>query len=196
MNRNQVLPKIALSPEPHALRRVDFCAAQTYHGEGFLSIADLPRLAEEVSCVGEGDGFHWQCQTYFDQPPTGKPNQILNLVLKGRIHLVCQRCLHDCGVMLDEQRQYLLVASEEEADTYPIEDDQQEPLVASHHFDLLETIEDEILLSLPLIPKHPDGTCKPLALAFGPKGPEVPIKSEISDRENPFNVLKDMKKKV
>ena len=90
----------------------------------------------------------------------------------------------------------MLVGSEEEADAYPIEDDRQEPLVASHHFDLLETIEDEILLSLPLIPKHPDGACKPLASAFGPTGPEVAQETAISDRENPFNVLKGMKKKV
>ena len=196
MNRNQVLPKIALSSEPHALQRVDFCSPQTYPGEGFLSIADLPRLAEEASTVGDGDGFHWQCQTHFDHPPSGRPKHILNLALKGRMHLVCQRCLKDCSVAIDEKRQFLLVASEEEAEAYPIEDDLQEPLVASHQFDLLETIEDEVLLSLPLIPKHPDGACNPPASILAPTGSQLTKTEGVESRENPFNVLKDMKKKL
>jgi uncharacterized protein len=104
--------------------------------------------------------------------------------------LVCQRCLQDCAVNLDEKRRFVLVASEAEADDYPLEDEEQEPLVASQHFNLLETIEDEVLLSLPLIPKHPEGFCEPHATVFG-----LEDEDEGSDeRENPFNILKNMKK--
>ena len=91
-----------------------------------------------------------------------------------------------------EERQFVLVASEAEADAYPIEDDQQEPLVASQHFDLLELIEDEILLSLPLIPKHPESACEPHASSFGEAGVDA---DELEKPENPFNILKNMKKR-
>jgi uncharacterized protein len=91
---------------------------------------------------------------------------------------------------LAETRRVVLLASESEADDYPMEDEEQEPLVADQHFNLLETIEDEILLSLPLIPKHPEGFCEPHASTFGAEGGE-----EVSEKpENPFNILKNMKK--
>ncbi|QWD78373.1 DUF177 domain-containing protein [Polynucleobacter sp. MWH-Svant-W18] len=190
MNRNQVLPQVQLSSEPSALKRVDFCAPQSYQGAGFLAISEMPRLAQEASTVIAGDGFDWQMQTYFEDSPASDPHQILDLDLNGRIHLICQRCLQDCAIDLAEKRRFIFVATEAEADDYPMEDEEQEPLVASQHFNLLETIEDEILLSLPLIPKHPDGFCEPHASVFG-----IDEADEGADeRENPFNILKNMKK--
>jgi uncharacterized protein len=190
MNRNQVLPQVQLSAEAIALKKVDFCAPQSYQGSGFLTMADMPRLAKEVSSVNPGDGFAWQMETHFENSPGSEPRQILDLALKGCLHLVCQRCLQDCAVNLDEKRRFVLVATESEADDYPLEDEEQEPLVASQHFNLLETIEDEVLLSLPLIPKHPEGFCEPHATVFG-----LEDEDEGSDeRENPFNILKNMKK--
>ena len=157
MNRNQVLPQLELSAELAALKKVDFCAPHSYKGAGFLSISQLPRLAQEASTVNPGDGFNWEVQTHFENSPGSEPRQILELGLKGRLYLVCQSCLQDCAVDLDEKRRFILVTSESEADDYPLEDEEQEPLVVSQHFNLLETIEDEVLLSLPLIPKHPEG---------------------------------------
>ena len=190
MNRNQVLPQVQLSAEAIALKKVDFCAPQTYRGAGFLAITDMPRLAKEVASINPGDGFAWQMETHFEDSPGSEPLQILDLVLNGRLHLVCQRCLQDCAIDLDEKRHFILVASEAEADAYPLEDEEQEPLVASQHFNLLETMEDEVLLSLPLIPKHPEGFCEPHATVFGLEDED----GALDERENPFNVLKNMKK--
>jgi len=190
MNRNQVLPQVQLSAEAIALKKVDFCAPQSYQGAGFLTMTDMPRLAKEASSVNPGDGFAWQMETHFENSPGSEPRQILDLTLKGRLHLVCQRCLQDCAVNLDEKRRFILVATEAEADDYPLEDEEQEPLVASQHFNLLETIEDEVLLSLPLIPKHPEGFCEPHATVFGLEDED----DGADERENPFNVLKNMKK--
>ena len=190
MNRNQVLPQVELSAEPSALKRVDFCAPQSYKGAGDLNISDLPRVAEEASTVIPGDGFHWAVQTHFEDSPGSEPHQILELTLKGRLHLVCQSCLQDCAVDLDEKRRFILVLTDAEADEYPIEDEEQEPLVVNQHFNLLETIEDEVLLSLPLIPKHPEGFCEPHASTFGDEAGE----ESSNERQNPFNILKNMKK--
>ena len=190
MDRNHVLPQVQLSAEPNALRRVDFCAPQSYRGAGFLSISDLPRVAEEVSTVQTGDGFNWDIQTHFEHSPGSEPHQIMELAIKGRLHLTCQRCLQGCAVDLDEKCRFIFLATESQADDYPLEDEEQEPLVASQQFNLLETIEDEILLSIPLIPKHPEGFCEPHASVFG----EGDGDEALAERENPFNVLKNMKK--
>lgn len=191
MNRNQVLPQVELSTDPKALSRIDFCAPQSYQGAGFLEISVLPRVAEEASSIESGDGFHWQVKTHFAHSPGSEPQQILELAIKGRIHLVCKSCLADCGLDLAQESRFVLVTTEEEADAFPMEDDQQEPLVASQHFDLLGLIEDEILLSLPLIPKHPAGSCQPHTSSFG-VGAEADDASE--NPKNPFNILKNMKK--
>ncbi|WP_231970273.1 YceD family protein [Polynucleobacter necessarius] len=98
--------------------------------------------------------------------------------------------MQDCAVDLQENRRFVLVATQEEADAYPLEDEEQEPLVASQQFNLLETIEDEVLLSLPLIPKHPEGFCETHASIFG----DEESGGELGERENPFNILKNMKK--
>jgi len=191
MNRNQVLPQVELSNDPKALSRIDFCAPQSYRGAGFLEITALPRVAEETSSIEPGDGFHWQVKTHFADSLGSEPRQILELAVKGRIHLVCQSCLQDCGLDLAQESRFVMVATEEEADAFPMEDDQQEPLVVSQHFDLLGLIEDEILLSMPLIPKHPKGACQPHASSFG----EVGEAAKDSEKpQNPFNILKNMKK--
>jgi uncharacterized protein len=75
-----------------------------------------------------------------------------------------------------------------------MEDDALEPLVMSSQFDLLGTIEDEILLSLPLIPKHPEGVCEPAALGSGADDPLNQAETA-KKPDNPFNILKNMKKK-
>ena len=191
MNRNQVLPQVELSVDPKALSRIDFCAPQSYKGTGFLEISVLPRLTDEASSIEPGDGFHWELKTHFADSPGSEPRQILKLAVKGRIHLVCQSCLQDCVLELAQESRFVMVATEEEADAFPMEDDQQEPLVASQQFDLLGLIEDEILLSVPLTPKHPEGACQPHASSFSEGGealdtPEKP--------QNPFNILKNMKK--
>ena len=191
MNRNQVLPQVELSTDPKALSRIDFCAPQSYQGSGFLEISALPRLVEEASSIEPGDGFHWQVKTHFADSPGSEPRQILELAVKGRIHLVCQSCLQDCGLDLAQESRFVMLATEEEADAFPMEDDQQEPLVASQHFDLIGLIEDEILLSMPLIPKHLDGACQPHASSFGESGDA----GDATEKpQNPFNILKNMKK--
>jgi uncharacterized protein len=190
MNRNQVLPQVELSSEPSALKKVDFCAPQSYKGAGFLDIVHMPRVAEEASTINSGDGFDWSVQSHFEDSPGSEPHQILDLGLNGRLNLICQRCLQDCAVDLDEKRRFILVLTDEEADAYPIEDEELEPLVVNQQFNLLETIEDEILLSLPLVPKHPDGFCEPHASTFGDQG-EGDV---LNERENPFNIFKNIKK--
>ena len=191
MNRNQVLPQVELSTNPSVLRKVDFSAQNPYKGRGFFEITALSRVAQEVSKIDSGDGFHWKIDTHFEETHGELPHQIVDLELNGRLHVVCQRCLESCALDLAEKRQFMMVATEAQADAYPIENEQLEPLVISHQFDLLDIIEDEILLSLPLIPKHAEGACQTHASFFGDLNE---LAKESEKRENPFNILKNMKK--
>ena len=194
MNRNPVLPSLTLSTEPKALRSVDLLVSQTYSGHGFLALDALPRVALEAAVCSIDDGFAWAVNTFFDGVAGGEPRLKMNLGLKGQMHLLCQRCMQPCLVEIDESRQFVFLANEALADAFPMENDALEPLVMSAQFDLLGTIEDEILLSLPLIPKHPEGVCQPTALGSGADD-SIHQGETIKKPDNPFNILKNMKKK-
>lgn len=194
MNRNPVLPSLILSAEPKSLGAVDLLVPQTYSGQGFLALSDLPRVALEAASVSEGDGFKWGVNTLFDGVTGGEPRLKMNLTLKGQIHQICQRCMQPCVVHLEESRQFVFLADESLADAFPMEEDALEPLVISSQFDLLGTIEDEILLSLPLIPKHQVGVCESAKGLDWAEG--ISTEDEVGKKpDNPFNVLKNIKKK-
>lgn len=194
MNRNPVSPSLTLSAEPKALSAVDLLVPQTYSGQGFLALDVLPRVALEATSRSPEDGFKWTMHTFFDGVPGGEPRLNMNLSLNGQMHLLCQRCMRPCAVRIEESRQFVFLANEALADAFPMEDDAFEPLVMSSQFDLLGTIEDEILLSLPLIPKHPEGVCEPAALESG--SDDLQNQGEtLKKPDNPFNILKNMKKK-
>ena len=194
MNRNPVLPLLTLPALPKALRSVDLLVPQTYSGNGFLTLEDLPRVALEAAERSAGDGFEWAVKTFFDGLAGGEPRLKMNLTLKGQMHLICQRCMQPCLVQIEESRQFVFLANEALADALSMDDDALEPLVMSSQFDLLGTIEDEILLSLPLIPKHPEGACEPASLGSG--ADDLMNQGETHKKpDNPFNILKNMKKK-
>jgi len=194
MNRNPVSPSLTLPTESKALRSVDLLVSQTYSGTGFLALDDLPRVASEAAARSAGDGFEWAAKTYFDGVVGGEPRLKMNLNLKGQMHLICQRCMQPCLVEIEESRQFVFLANDALADAFPMEDDALEPLVASSHFDLLGTIEDEILLSLPLIPKHPEGMCEAASPVSGADH-TLNQGETLKKPDNPFNILKNMKKK-
>jgi len=194
MNRNPVLPSLTLPTEPKALRSIDLLVSQTYSGQGFLALDALPRVALEAATYAGDDGFSWAVNTFFDGVAGGEPRLKMNLSLKGQMHLICQRCMQPCLVKIEESRQFVFLANEALADAFPMEEDAIEPLVMSSQFDLLGTIEDEILLSLPLIPKHPEGVCEPASLGSG--ADDLQDQGETAKKlDNPFNILKNIKKK-
>ena len=194
MNRNPVLPSLTLPTDPKALRSVDLLVPQAYSGKGFLGLDALPRVALETAARFADDGFEWAAKIFLDGLAGGESRLKMNLSLKGQMRLICQRCMQPCLVRIEESRQFVFLANEALADAFPMEDDALEPLVASAHFDLLGTIEDEILLSLPLIPKHPEGVCEAASPGCG-AGDSMNQGETAKKPDNPFNILKNMKKK-
>lgn len=177
MTQNSLYPIQSLAINPSSLSRVDMLAPVSYQGEGFIQLADFPRLLAESATVGRGDGFDCQIVGWHrdDRP-------FMEVKIRGRIAIACQRCLDPMALELEIQRTYVFFRSEGEADEFPMDRDDEEAMVASTHFNLLEAIEDEILLALPHAPKHPVGQCQ--------------LRQVEADLEkpNPFKVLKNLKK--
>ncbi len=147
--------------------------------QGELPVAELKRLSAET--VDSSGVLQWALQ--------GDTNQYghaqLTLSVSGVIKLKCQRCLQALKQKIDSTS--VLVLAQDDASADEIEellaDEDVEVIVGSHEFDLLQIIEDEALLALPVSPKHevcPDQT----ALDS--------LKEE--KKESPFSVLKTLKK--
>jgi len=75
----------------------------------------------------------------------------------------------------------LRLVSEGEIDSTDIEDDEVDSIPNEKHLDVLGLIEEELLLSLPIAPKHDEGEC------------EVVVEG-LNRSNNPFAVLASLKK--
>ena len=137
----------------------------------------------------------------------GRP--LLHVHVQANPVLVCQRCNAPFVYPVDSEVLLQLVKSEADLDDgftngdytdgHADEDDedeegngfvsnQPEKVVGSHHFDLLAQIEDELILSVPYVPKHE--VC-PGAQANVSEVPEEPAVK----RPSPFAVLEQLKHK-
>ena len=104
----------------------------------------------------------------------------LALILDGVCHLRCQRCLNAMSYPIKLVSKLRLVA-ESQKDQTDIEDDEVDNISAEKHLDVLALLEEELLLSLPIAPKHMLGECQ--------------IATEgLSRSNNPFAVLAGLKK--
>ncbi len=178
MNSHSAFPITQLEITPKSLGKVDILAPVSYIGEGFLSLTDFARLQLEASHLDPQDGFYCQLRTHHQDG--GMP--VMEISLTGQMQLACQRCLQPLIFEFSQKKHFVFVKTEEEADDFPMDNDAEEAMVASHSFDLLEAIEDEILLAIPNAPKHSIEDC------------QISQEGGGTEPQNPFKVLKSLKK--
>jgi uncharacterized protein len=134
---------------------------------------------------------------------TEGPQPYLRLAIHGSAWLECQRCLTPYLQAFNVDATYRIVNTEAEAEEFPLDEDEVDVIVGSAHFDLIDLIEEELLLSLPLVPKH--DVCPEVheSLVSGVAGDEgegdEAAQDEAEeggepDRPNPFAALEALKK--
>jgi uncharacterized protein len=144
---------------------------------GVTPVAGLARLAAEAA-KPEGE-IRWSFQG--GRHPSGYPQ--LNMAVEGEMSLVCQRCLLPFSYGFDAQSVLVLASDDADADATEeaLDDESVDVIVGSAALDLLQLVEDEVLLSIPLSPRHPQ--C--------PDGGSVPTPEK---PDSPFAVLHKLKK--
>ncbi len=85
---------------------------------------------------------------------------VLHIAVQGEMVLTCQRCMGDLphGIVLDRR----LHLARDEAELERLEEAlglDGEVILAGGKLNLVELVEDEVLLGLPLVPKHELGEC-------------------------------------
>ena len=81
--------------------------------------------------------------------------------LEVPVRLTCQRCLEPLELLLDAAVDMLVVRSEGEAERHG--QGREAVRLEGHSLPLLELMEDELMLALPMHASHPAGHCSPPA---------------------------------
>jgi len=115
--------------------------------EGAWPVARFARLAD-VICGKQGE------ITVRLKFGTRAGTHCLDGYVQADLELRCQRCLDPVKQHIESDFRFGLISSEDEADLLPKE---FEPLLVSDpELSLFELVEDEILLSLPIVSRHDD----------------------------------------
>lgn len=162
-------------------------AGDSYVGDERL--ARFERLMEETRGLGGETLVSYSVQGETRQDAAGHDEPWLHLAAQATLSLVCQRCMGPVDVPVTFERDFRFVASEELAAVEDEESD-EDVLVLSKTFNLLELVEDELLMAMPPAPKHE--TCpRPVKL----QAADADFTDEPADKPNPFAVLQQLKDK-
>ena len=152
---------------------------------GTVSPDDLPRLAESgIGVVDLGSAA-------FDFRRDEEARYVVAVSVEAKVVMRCQRCLSDMEVLITTASLMACVWTDEEAAALPAA---YEPLIVDDATDLSDIVEEEILLAIPVSPRH-ETECKS-ALQEAALGVEVEGLEKVEDageRESPFAVLERLK---
>lgn len=173
---------------PQDPRRLDVrrFAAAGAQLEGRADADALPRLVSDAP-LADGEPVTWVLR---GEPRAAAgagtaPELWLQLDVRARVVLPCQRCLQPMVVPLQAARAIRFVEGEAEAERLDgeIEDDVL-ALPARGGVDALALVEDELIFALPLVPRH-EACPEPLPLPGGDR----PGAADEAPEPNPFGVL-------
>ena len=155
---------------------------------GQYSIDTFPRLLEEDVRENPTQLVRWSLKGEEIKSQDGGNQIWLHLSANTQIALNCQRCLAASEFDLDVTRSFRFVENEQIALSQD-DENEEDLLVLDKKFNALELIEDELIMSLPIIPRH--ASCHNLYLAD-----LVAENAQNTDfeRPNPFAVLQKLKK--
>ena len=146
--------------------------------EGFIAAGDMPRLAglllnkeSELQAVVEFDMDDQRLRTIVGSA-------------KGIVQVSCQRCLEAVDYSLEAEFNLAIVWDEEKAKKLPKSID---PLILPEGpADIYSIIEDELLLSLPMVTYHKENCIE--KTVFGED-----VETDIEEVKNPFQILEQLK---
>jgi uncharacterized protein len=142
------------------------------------------RLASEACVPGGLEQVVWRGEAELREGGNADPQVWLHLAVSASLPMICQRCMTPTMVQVMSQQWFRFVTDEA---TAVAEDDlsEEDVLVLAARFNVLALVEDELLMSLPLVPMHercPDS---------------VPaLEQPEAVKPNPFAVLAGLKNKA
>jgi uncharacterized protein len=133
----------------------------------------------------------------------GVPEWRLRLRAQATVWLNCQRCLQPMAVELAVDRVFRFARTDEEAAELDEVSEDEDVLSLGRPLDLLGLVEDELIMALPIVPRHeacPQPLQAPEPSAVAPAARKAdPVQAGMDEedataRPNPFAVLGALKR--
>lgn len=149
--------------DPRTLNVRQFCS-QHQRMDGDWPMTTLSRLNEGLFAEPAASQLvQWSLQGSQVSSQTGASELWLHLLARTSVTLQCQRCLQAMEQPLLVDRKFRFVNTEEEAERLD-ELAEEDVLVLSPKLDAVELLEDELILAMPLVPRHEPVCPNPLPL--------------------------------
>ena len=156
-------------------------AAGTLSGSDMLS--KYERLMVETKQHGSDRTLEWQARGELLVGASGFQQIWLRLRASVALPLICQRCLEPVDIKVLVDRSFRFVATEEQAQAED-ETAEEDVLALQRDFNLTELVEDELLMALPVVPRHE--VC-PTEVKLVAQDPDFELES--AAKPNPFAIL-------
>lgn len=163
---------------------------------GASPLAAMPRLMQSVmaSATEPEAAVAWEANGELRESSSGVHQHWLSLRADADLALVCQRCLGPVREHVLVDRWLRFVDDEAEAAALDAELD-DDVLAWPRWLDLLELIEDEMLLALPLVPRH--AVCPQPLVPAAAADAEAPADAASEEAEpHPFAALASLRGKL
>ena len=163
--------------------------AGDWPGPTLARLAELQAPPQDLAWPG----VVWAAQGERRAVPAGEAELWLSLQVDTAVWLTCQRCLQPYRLPLALDRRLRFVRGEAQAEALDAESE-DDVLALSRSLDLRELIEDELLLALPLVPRH-EVCPQPLPVPITVESDELADhpSDEAPERPNPFAALQGLK---
>lgn len=153
--------------DPH---RLDVAAFARAAGrlQGQWPLASMSRLLQDAMTPSEeatAATVTWSARGLDKPVAGGEPEVRLQLRARASLQLCCQRCLQPVEVVLDVQPTLRFVRGEAQAEALD-EQGEEDVLALGAALDLQPLVEDELILALPLVPRH-ERCPRPLPMSAG-----------------------------
>ena len=168
---------------PRVPRQADFRKLAVSGGQisGVIALDELSRIRAESTDAGSGAQATVELRFRVDD----EGYRVIEGRVQACLSLQCQRCLGPMSLPVDADVRLAMVWSEDEIPSLPQRFDGI--VVGEGLGDLYELGEEELLLAIPLAPRHPEGEC---ALRRTVDGDDV---ADGDERGSPFAVLAKIK---
>lgn len=170
--------------DPLALELLAFCRSDATL-QGAWPQAGMARLAGSLAAPADAD-VAWSASGQLRPVAGGEAEVWLHLTASTTVLLECQRCLQPLRQVLHVDRRCRFVRGEAEAARLD-EESEDDVLELMPRLDLHGLVEDELILALPLVPRH---ECCPVPLP-------TPVQPEEPDEPapNPFAALAALRRR-
>jgi len=164
--------------------------AQQADYQASFKLSFFPRL---TGLLAQDDNKHAEIRVDLQFRKDAQGDCFVSGNIQSQLSLTCQRCLQSVAFPINSELHIQVVESLQEAGDRELDADELELVVSEQgRLDLLTLIEDEVMLSLPIVIYHEDADCNQTLSDFR----EAEIRHARDDMKKPFAELAGLKKQL